>query len=284
MSPFQRHIETCNNLPSPGNRLPFRIGAEQVGWVAPELAQALTFFPREMHFDQDGVSLAGRLRTPGARSQALAEVAASLAKRGYFRLRGEDFDIRATADGPALAAIDRGALPAFGIIGQGIHVNGRVARPDGLHLWVGWRAKDKAVAPGQMDNLIAGGIPAGLTAEECLVKEAEEEASVPAELAIRARRVARLSYVMATEDGMRRDVLHCFDLDLPDDFVPRPGDDEVERFELWPVRRVLEAVRDTDSVKFNVNLALIDLFLREGLIDPGSEEGRKLRAGLDQGP
>ena len=37
-------------------------------------------------------------------------------------------------------------------------------------------------------------------------------------------------------------------------------------FELWPVQRVLETVRDTDDFKFNVNLVLIDLFLREGLI------------------
>ena len=52
----------------------------------------------------------------------------------------------------------------------------------------------------------------------------------------------------------------------------------------WPARRVLEFVRDTEGVKFNVNLVLIDLFLREGLIDPDSADGRALRAGLDQGP
>ena len=51
-----------------------------------------------------------------------------------------------------------------------------------------------------------------------------------------------------------------------------------------PVERVLEAVRDTSDVKFNVNLVLIDLFLREGLVDPRSEEGKRLRAGLDPGP
>ena len=57
----------------------------------------------------------------------------------------------------------------------------------------------------------------------------------------------------------------------------------MERFEFWPATRLLETVRDTDRVKFNVNLVLIDLFLREGLIDPASAEGRALRAGLDQG-
>ena len=63
-----------------------------------------------------------------------------------------------------------------------------------------------------------------------------------------------------------------------------PNDDEVEAFELWPATRLLEAVRETDTVKFNVNLVLIDLFLREGLIDPASAEGQRLRAGLHAGP
>jgi hypothetical protein len=70
---------------------------------------------------------------------------------------------------------------------------------------------------------------------------------------------------MTRGDGMRRDVLHCFDLDLPDDFVPRANDGEVERFELWPIARVLETVRRTDDFKFNVNLVLINLFQRLGL-------------------
>jgi len=83
---------------------------------------------------------------------------------------------------------------------------------------------------------------------------------------------------------MRRDVLHCFDLEVPEDFTPVPADDEVERFELWPAERMLQTVRETSDVKFNVNLVLIDLFLREGLIDPSSDAGKRLRAGLDPGP
>ena len=283
MSPFQRHIDACNNLPSPAGYIPFRIGATQVGWLGPELARALTFFPRDFHFDARGVALASRLRSPGTRTEALAAAAQSLAGRGHFTLRGEPFDIRASPDGPVLAMLDRGAIPAFGVMAQGVHLNGLVRRADGLHVWVGVRSRTKPVAPGQLDHLVAGGMPAGLSAEECLVKEAAEEASIPAELVARARPVARLSYVMRNEQGMRRDILHAFDLELPEDFTPRPNDDEVERFELWAAARLLETVRDTDRVKFNVNLVLIDLFLREGLIDPAGAEGRALRAGLDQG-
>jgi thiamine pyrophosphokinase len=278
-----RHVEACNNIASPAHLIPFRIGDQQVGWLGAELARALAFFPGSVHFDARGAALAGRLRGEGARTAALETLARALAGRGHFRLRGEAFDVRATADGPVLARLDRGALPAFGVISQGVHVNGFVRRADGLHLWVGWRSKAKPVAPGQMDHVVAGGIPAGLSPEECLVKEAAEEASLPAELAARAVPVGWISYVMANEEGLRRDVLHCYDLEMPEGVIPRPQDDEVERFELLPADRMLRVVREGGPVKFNVNLVLVDFFLRHGMLDALSQaEVARLRAGLDQ--
>jgi len=282
LAPFERHIAACNNIASPSHLIRFRIGEEQVGWVGTELARALAFYPREFHFDERGVALAGRLRAPGARSEALATAVKGLAGRGHLTIRHEDFDVRATPDGPVLARLDRGAMPAFGAMSQGVHVNGYVRRGDGLHLWVGWRSRTKPVAPGQMDNVVAGGIPAGLSPAECLVKEAGEEASIPPELAAAAVPVGRVSYIMAVPEGLRRDVLHCYDLELPEGFVPRPHDDEVERFELLPAAAVMQVLRESDRIKFNVNLVLIDFFLRHGLIDPRAPGVEALRAGLDQ--
>jgi hypothetical protein len=43
----------------------------------------------------------------------------------------------------------------------------------------------------------------------------------------------------------------------------------------------VRTVRDTDRFKFNVNLVLIDLFLREGLIV--GREAQELRRGLGGG-
>jgi thiamine pyrophosphokinase len=278
-----RHVEACNNIASPAALIPFRIGNQQVGWLGAELARALAFFPSLVHFDAGGAALAGRLRGEGARTAALETLAAALASRGHFRLRGEAFDVRATPDGPVLARLDRGALPAFGVISQGVHVNGFVRRAGGLHLWVGWRSATKPVAPGQMDHIVAGGIPAGLTPAECLVKEAAEEASLPAEIAARAVPVGRVSYVMANEEGLRRDVLHCYDLELPEGVIPRPQDDEVERFELIPAETMLRTVLEGGPVKFNVNLVLADFFLRHGLLSALTPaEVARLRAGLDQ--
>jgi thiamine pyrophosphokinase len=71
---------------------------------------------------------------------------------------------------------------------------------------------------------------------------------------------------MERPEGLRRDLLHCFDLELPEDFLPRAADGEVESFELWPIGQVLETVRQTDDFKFNVNLVLVDLFRRLRMI------------------
>ncbi len=280
MDHLARHLAACNDLPTFDGFAPFRVGSERVGWLSPGTARALAEASPALRAEPDGsVSLNPALDDPGARSEALAAAAGALAAAGRLRLRGEVFDVRAAPDGPVLATLDRGAVAPLGVLSRGVHVNGLVRRADGLHLWMGWRARDKAVAPGQLDNLVAGGVPAGMDLRDTLLKEAGEEASMPATLAARARHVGTVGYVMREGEGLRRDVLHCFDLDVPEDFEPRPGDDEVERFELWPAARALDAVRAGDAVKFNVNLVLIDLFLREELVaDPGG----MLRAGLDR--
>ena len=174
--------------------------------------------------------------------------------------------MRADRTGPALAQIDRGAIPTFGIGALGVHVNGLVRRSDGLHLWVARRATNKLLDPGKLDHIVAGGVPAGLGPAETLLKEANEEAAIPPGLASAAVRVAVIGYAMERPEGLRRDWLHCYDLMLPADFTPQATDGEVEAFELWPIARVVEAVRDSEQFKFNVNLVLIDLFIRNGLI------------------
>jgi len=69
-----------------------------------------------------------------------------------------------------------------------------------------------------------------------------------------------------------------YDLDLPESFIPEARDGEVEAFELWPMPEVLARVRDGDAFKFNVNLVLIDLFLRLGMV--AEAEARALQQAL----
>lgn len=55
-----------------------------------------------------------------------------------------------------------------------------------------------------------------------MLKECEEEASIPAALAAAATPVGAVSYTSLQAAGLKRDVLYCYDLQLPADFVPQP--------------------------------------------------------------
>ncbi len=243
---FMRHVSACNNARLPGGRSRFLLGTEPVGWVTPAAAAVVG-----THVQPSDLAAAGQ----------------ALVLAGLCRWRDEAFDVRARPDGPVLGTVDRGALPVLGIEAVGVHLNGLVQRPGGLHVWVGRRALDKKLDPGKLDHIVGGGVPAGLGPDETLVKEAGEEAGLPPELVAGAVHRGVIGYTMERPEGLRRDRLHCYDLVLPDSFEPRPVDGEVAGFELWPVERALDAVRDTDEFKFNVNLVLIGLFLRLGLLD-----------------
>ncbi len=250
-----RHIAAFRALTLPGRHRRLRLGAEPIGWVLPGTADELAALGATQA--ADGIAFAD--------TGALDHVARALMARGRFRDRREAFDVRAE-DGRVLTTIDRGALPTLGIEAWGAHLNGLVARPDGMHLWVARRGDDRPLDPGKLDQLAAGGIPAGLGPEETLEKEGEEEAGIPPELTRQARRVGEIRYAIERAEGLRRDRLFCFDLMLPEDFTPRPVDGEIAGFELWPLAEVLERVARTDDFKFNVNLVLIDLFRRQGLL------------------
>ena len=255
MDPIFRHVAACNNAVLPGRRLPLLAAGQLIGYLQPELVPVLL--------------QSGAVRQDGAiqiEPGQLAHVARMLADQNAYRWRGEAFDVRADPDGPVMGQVDRGALPCLGIQAVGVHLNGLVDRPDGLHLWVARRAVERLLDPGKLDHLVAGGVPAGLTPRETLVKEAGEEAGLSPSFLQAARHVATIDYAMDRSDGLRRDRLHCYDLDLPQTFVPEARDGEVEAFELWPIQDVLDRVRGSDDFKFNVNLVLIDLFHRRGLL------------------
>jgi 8-oxo-dGTP pyrophosphatase MutT (NUDIX family) len=264
------HIAACHTAVLPGARLPFYAGPNHLGFLLPTLAARLATLSPAISVLPDRVSL---------EETALPELNA-LARAAGLRTRGEDFDVRATPDGPALTVLDRGALPDFGVIGVGVHLNGLVASPDGPRLWVAKRAAHKKLDPGKLDHLVAGGVPAGLTPWDTLLKEAEEEAALPPALAAQARPTARFAYNMERPEGLRRDIVHAYDLPLAAAFTPQPADGEVESFALWPLSRVADILATTDDFKFNVALVLIDLLCRHGLFPPAHTA--TLRAALDR--
>lgn len=271
--PFLRHLRLCNTAVVPGDRFPFSLGGKPAGWIDPAIADRL---------EQEGLGS----RTKGfalANPAELEALGEKLAQEGFYRSHHELFDVMTDLDQPVIARIDRGALPLFGLVAIGVHMNGLVRKSDGLYLWTGRRARNKRLDPGKLDHLVAGGVPAGHSPAEALLKEAAEEASIGPELAAHAKEVGRILYALNRPEGLRRDILYCYDLFLPESFEPVAADGEVESFSLMKLEDVFALVRDTDEFKFNVNLVLIDLFLRHGLIDPHSAQGRALQNGLARG-
>lgn len=253
-------IEACHSARLPDGRLLLYAGPHHIGYVKPALAERL-------RGASPGIRLsAGRVDLPERLLPRLNE----LARAAGLPVRGENFDIRATPDGPSLGVLDRGALPSLGVIGTGVHLNGLVAKGEGVHLWVAKRAATKKLDPGKLDHLVAGGVPAGFTPFAALLKEAGEEAGLGEDIARQAREVARFRYDMERPEGLRRDFIYAYDLNLPESFVPQPMDGEVEQFFLWPLSRVKAALIETGDFKFNVILVLTDLLLRHGLFPAGA--------------
>ncbi len=263
-------IRECNSHDL-SHFMPFHVGDLRVGWVRRTMAEVLTHYADVLEIGDARIDLVAG-SSPVERTAAMLKVAGDLRGRGIIRSwRDEPYAVTPDFGSPALFEIERAAAPFFGVRTFGVHVNGFVRKADGLHLWIPRRGYDRVVAPGKLDNIVAGGQPAGLRLAENLVKEAAEEAAIPRALAMTAVPVGCISYQLETAEGMKPDVLFCYDLALDEDFRPRNTDGEVGEFQLVPVTRVMETVRETDEFKFNVNLVLIDFFVRHGLLSADSD-------------
>ena len=174
-------------------------------------------------------------QTSEQRTAAAAPVMKALADAGVVGgWRDELFPVVANYGDEPLLLVERAAASLLGIRAFGVHVNGYVTLPDGSkELWVARRSAAKQTFPGKLDHLVAGGLPAGVPPGACVVKECGEEASIPPELASEARPVGIVSYAQKYQGCCKRDVLFCYDLELPEDFVPKPDDGEVESFERY---------------------------------------------------
>ena len=168
------------------------------------------------------VSFAAHIATPAARTRVMRELCARWRDTGLWpdevgprKWRAELYPVYRSPFGPRDApapkdgeevygesededgdttnyafAMERAAAGLFGIVTYGVHMNvyeevpraPDAPREEGYAMWVARRAATKQTWPGFLDNSAAGGLAAGLGVEECVVKEALEEASIPADV------------------------------------------------------------------------------------------------------
>ena len=259
----------------------FHVDGVDVGFVKPDFADGLRAFPDVFDVSAGVVTLNRSLVGFEERTAAVDGVLRRLAGRGVLdSWRDEPYPVGTSFAGPAFFNMERAAVPLFGVVGYGVHMNGIVVDGDGMKMWIGRRSFEKRSAPGKLDQMVAGGQPAGMSLGKNLIKEAAEEADVPAALTARAVPVGAVTDCVERPEGLRRDVLFIYDLELPADFRPVNTDGEVAEFYLWPMDRVIGTVRDTDDFKFNCALVVVDFLVRHGFISPDHPDYMDVLRGL----
>lgn len=259
-------INACNDW-DPAEFIPFVRWGERLGSLRRSAAEELRRWPTQFRVTKTAVEWVETADDFEGCTLALAAVTRQLVdERVIPYLHGEQYPVTGAGRGDARCLVDRACAPFFGMRAFGQHLNGFVRTAHGIEMWVGRRSADRKLYPGSLDNLVAGGLPHGITLAENLRKECAEEAGMPAPLADRAIPVGAVTYCRDSDRGLKPDVMFCYDLELPDDFVPRCTDGEVETFYRLPVEEVREIVRETEEFKLNCNLVIIDFLIRHGLI------------------
>jgi 8-oxo-dGTP pyrophosphatase MutT (NUDIX family) len=138
-----------------------------------------------------------------------------------------------------LYKVERSASPLFGTMSYGVHMTCYVTDPSvsyGMKVWVPRRAASKSTYGGMLDNTVAGGISVGEDPFESLVREADEEASLPEEIVRKITKACgTVTYIHVRDERaggeiglIQPECQFVYDLELPADVVPEPNDSEVE--------------------------------------------------------
>jgi isopentenyldiphosphate isomerase len=266
--PYIDRVNSCN-IASTDDYIPFVIDNMQTGWLKPDFAKHLVPWPEIIIVDEDSIRLNEKIQGFNRRSQSMDTIIHELVEKNVIRTYlHEPYPVTAGDRNHAVMTLDRSAVPHFGLRSFGQHLNGFVRKDDGIHLWIARRAEDRHIAPGKLDNMVAGGLPWHISLQQNLIKECAEEAGMDEFLTRQAVPTGTISYFAESEKGIKPDTLYCYDIELPDDFHPVCTDGEVESFELIPVRKVMEIIRETEDFKPNCNLVIIDFLIRHGLLDP----------------
>lgn len=248
----------------PARFVPWGAENEPLGWVTPEFARTLREFADVFRAEGDALRLIPEGREQ--RSAALDRVARALAARGLVRgWRDERYAVNSSAGGEPLFDLERAAIRRFGLRARAAHLNGYARARGVTRIWIARRSPLKPIDPGQLDNLVGGGIAAGMDPRRTLLKECWEEAGIPREAAERAAAAGQLNLRRMVEEGLHREALIVFDLELPGNFRPSNRDGEVSEFMLLDVQELVTRLR-AGEFTVDAGAVAIDWLARQGLL------------------
>lgn len=243
----------------PVNELRLHIDGRALGWVRPRVAEALCQLDRQrIRVNTRDLYLSAG-NDCASRSEVLQAWAVALREQGVLA-NWRDEAMQLDQPEGAFLIIERAAFRTFGFRTPSVHLNGWVAAPDGVQLWVAERSAHKFVDPGKLDNLVGGGVAAGEPLALALAREAWEEAG------LHFRRVplpaSTLHIHRRIQEGVQEEQIAVHDTWLPAHFLPTNQDGEVADARLMPLPAVLAMLLDRHFT-WDAGLVVLDGLLRQ---------------------
>nr|POE66645.1 uncharacterized protein CFP56_72068 [Quercus suber] len=252
----------------------------ELGYVLPSVAMVFKGLPDWKVDDSDRSLTLITGANEEERSKAVAVTTSAMRQLGHFKVlegwRDELYPVYGP-NGDLLFSVERAASALFGVVTYGCHMTAytKSRNEDGeeMKLWVPRRSPTKQTYPGLLDNTVAGGIATGESPLESVIRESQEEASLSEELVrkdIKAAGTVTYFHIRDSRAGgetrlLQPECQYVYDLELAEDVIPKPSDDEVAGFELMTVEQAKEALGNGDF-KPNCAAVLIEFFIRHGLI------------------
>lgn len=284
LRPLLRCVQRCHNYQLNQFR-PFYVAGYKVGWIRPEDLPLFEQSPELFAVESERVVLLGEPSSPKERSAQLDAVLRQWRDQGHITGWRDEHYLISNDEGTPLFSVERSATALLGVLNLGVHLNGFVKRTDGIWLWMARRARNRPRYPGKLDQMVAGGMTAYQSPQQVMKRECQEEAGVPMTLAETLKSVGLVTLCHHNSKGqLRREILYTYDLELPETFQPCNQDGEVEEFQLMPIAEVVRLVAETDEIKTNCNLVVLDFLVRHGVLQADQAYYAELVEGLRRSP
>ena len=210
-------------------------------------------------------------------NKALSRIITTAIQREVFRIKDHS-ELYPIIGATIPVCIERFSRSLFGIVARGAHLTAYAQTGQGLEIWVPRRASTLFSYPDCLDTTVAGGVTAGEDPLTCVVREGIEEASLSDKLVRdNARSCGVLSYIGMNKTAgggdytlITPDLIYVFDLEVEQNLMLKPGDEEVKEFYRWGVEKIKQSLAQGEF-KTNSALVMIDFLIRHGLITPENE-------------
>ena len=284
LRPLLRWVQRCHNYQLNQFR-PFYVAGYKVGWILPEDLPLFEQSPALFAVESERVELLGEPSSPKERSAQLDVVLRQWRDQGYINGWRDEHYLISDGEGTPLFSIERSATALLGVLNLGVHLNGFVRRTDGIWLWMARRARNRPRYPGKLDQMVAGGMTAYQSPQQVMKRECQEEAGVPMTLAETLKSVGLVTLCHHNSKGqLRREIIYTYDLELTETFQPCNQDGEGEEFQLMPIAEVMRLVAETDDIKINCNLVVLDFLVRHSILHADQACYAELVEGLRHSP